>query len=125
MEIWTTGIIEAEVSDLFFKTRRFVQASLNTLCLEIYDEGAVAEIRIVFVINRDPITEFQRYNKKDKTLDIRVRINYDDFLTSSDTQRVRMFVDAMVTSIKKTTNPKDNEFDKELLSKVIDTIVLP
>jgi hypothetical protein len=124
MEIWTTGIIEAEVNDPFFRTRKFVQASLNALCLEVYNGGAVEKIRIVFVINRDPISEFRRYNKKDKSLDIRVKIDYNVFLNSLDIQRVRMFVDAMVTSIKKTTSPKGNEFDKELLSEAINTIAL-
>jgi hypothetical protein len=94
------------------------------LCSEIYNRGAVEKIRIVFVINRDPISEFRRYNKKDKSLDVRVKIDYDVFLNSSDSQCVRMFVDAMVTSIKKTTSPKDNEFDKELLTEAINTIAL-
>jgi len=124
MEIWTTGIIEAEVNDPFFRTRRFVQGSLNALCLEDHNGGAVEKIRVVFVINRDTISEFRRYNKKDKSLDIRVKIDYDIFLSSSDSQRVCMFVDAMVTSIKKITSPKGNEFNKELLSGAINTIAL-
>jgi hypothetical protein len=124
VEIWTTGIIEGEVNDPFFKTRKFVQTSLNALCSEIHTGGAVEKIRIVFIINRDPISEFRRYNKKDKSLDIRVKIDYDNFLNSVDGHRVRLFVDAMITSIRKITSPKDNEFNKELLSKAINTIAL-
>ena len=122
MIIWTTGIIEAEINASFFQTRRFVQDQLNQMLPNLYFGDAVEKIRIVFIINRDNISEYHRFSKKEKTLDIRVRISYDEFQNSSSIDQVRMFVDAMITSIGKVNSFQQTEFDKKQLVECIEHI---
>ena len=119
MIIWTTGIIEAEVNSAFFQTRKIVQDLLNELILNINFGNGVEKIRIVFIINRDSISEYHRFSKKEKTLDIRVRISYNEFRDALLPQQTKMFVDAIVTSISKINNFKQHEFDKDELIKLV------
>ena len=122
MILWISGIIEAEVNAAFFSTMNFVQSKLDKIASTTDLGGAIEEIRVVFVVNRDPVTEFRRFTKKDKTLDARVQINYDEFRYSSEVHRVKMFVDAMVGVIEKTVNFTAAEFDKTTLVDKLQTI---
>ena len=124
MILWISGIVEAEVGDSFFDTMTFVQSNLDAIAENANFGNAVEKIRIVFIINRDPTTEYRRFSKKDKTLDARVRINYDEFRDSSEAHRIKMFVEAMMGVIAKTTNFSQEDFNKQLLIMHLQKIVL-
>ena len=122
MILWISGIIEAEVNAAFFDTMKSVQKQLDEITSSNDFGDAVEKIRIVFIINRDPITEFRRFNKKIKTLDARVRIDYEEFLDSSSKKRIKMFVAALDTVLQKTQKFNESEFKKNKLMSLIDGV---
>ena len=124
MEIWTSGIIEAEVNAAFFTTRNTLQPQLNRIVSTNYFGDAVEKMLVVFIVNRDVITEARRFTRRDKTLSLSIRahINYAEFLESTDTHRVNMFIDAMKTMLRNTLNFDSTQFDKQLLIEKLDTI---
>lgn len=124
MIIWTTGIIEAEINSAFFQTRKIVQDRLNEFIPNLQFDSIVEKIRIVFIINRDVISEYHRFSKKEKALDIRVRISYDEFRNALLPEQIKMFADAMITSISKINNFQQHEFDKEKLIKLVRQIAI-
>lgn len=122
MIIWTTGIIEAEVNPVFFQTRKYFQSYLDEICSDIKAGDTVKKIRVVFVVNRDAISEFQRFSKKEQILDIRVRVPYEEFRDSSLSGRVVMFMRGLTASIDKVKVFKKAEFDKAELIRAIEAI---
>ena len=60
--------------------------------------------------------------QKTKSLEGRIRIDYEFFIQSSENQRVKMFIDGLVIMLQKTINFNTTEFDKEKLIKDIELI---
>lgn len=122
MTIWTTGIIESEVSAFFFQTRNFIQPQLNLL-IPLGDYGSsVEKIRVVFVVNRDDISEYVIFRKKEKILDIRTLIDYDRFRDSSPSHRVQMCIQSLNDAIGSFNKMEKAEFDKQELIRTISRI---
>ena len=122
MKIWTTGIIEAEVNPAFFTARNTLQPQLDEIASANYFGGSIEKTLVVFAVSRDDITEIRRFSKKNKTLSIRLIINYNEFLESDDSQRVSMFVNALQAALKNITNFNSSQFNKDLLIEKMNSI---
>jgi len=122
MILWISGIIEAEINASFFETMKFVQSKLNFIATNIDSGNAIQKIRIVFVINQDETSEYQKFIKKDKILDARVRINYDEFKAASRNERIEMFIKSIIKVLNKIKFSELEGFSKNLLVNTISNI---
>jgi hypothetical protein len=122
VKVWTTGIIEAEVNSAFFTARNTLQPQLHEIASANYFGDSVEKILVVFVVSRDDIKEIRRFTKKDKTLSIRLIIDYNKFLYCGDNQRVSMFVNALKVMLENIKNFNSSQFNKELLIEKLNSI---
>jgi len=122
MKIWTTGVIEAEVNSAFFTARNTLQPHLDKIASANYFGDSVEKILVVFAVSRDDITEIRRFTKKDKTLSIRLIIDYNEFLDCSDNNRVSMFTKALKAMLENIKSFSSSQFNKELLIEKLDNI---
>lgn len=80
------------------------------------------KILVVFAVSKDDITVIKRFTKKDKTISIRLIIDYNEFLKYSNSQRVRMFVNALKVMLDNIKNFNSFQFNKELLIEKLNNI---
>jgi hypothetical protein len=123
MILWISGIIEAELNVPFLSTMKFIQPRLNDVTTG-FDNDSIQKIRFIFILNRDPVTEYKRFNKKAKILDARVRIDYEEFRDSSDLHRVEMFINAIIVVIEKIEGTDTMGFSKDELINQLKEIAL-
>ena len=124
MKFWLSGIVETENSEAYRHARNATQAKLNALAIPVSDGVPVAEINAVFIINQDTEpSEFRRFVKKEKVLNARLRIAYGHFLSASETERVKLMLEALIRMIENTTNPADWGVEKTTLCQALTGII--
>lgn len=88
MELWIGGEISAEVADSFRAARGPVEKVINeSISKKNYSIDLNSWDCIAILRNDGAMKEIVKYSPKKKEMDFRLRINFDKFLSASDSER--------------------------------------
>ena len=102
MKFWMSGEIMADVGDAYRDARKDVEAHLNRRMSEI-DYGAglkeLAFIAMILSADGPPYKEIQKYSKRDKTAEFRLRIDHGTFKRAASHGQRSLIVEAVARAI--------------------------
>lgn len=103
MKIWMSGEVQSDVADDYRKLRKEIEQSLNAV-FSGRDYGAgLAEWDVIAMIFGDDgpkeYKEVKKYNKRDKSTEFRLRIDYQKFKHGDDAARRKLILDVLDHSL--------------------------
>src|SRR5437660_758652 len=105
MKFWMSGEIMADVSDGYREARNEVEDELNDQFRSLdYGRGLkeLAFIAIILPPAEDIYPEIYEYDKKDRTVEARLKLNHLDFRMAPDKEaRKRMLLDGVERAISR------------------------
>ena len=127
MKLWIGGILDTSIADIFSEIRNEIQHSIN-LKIEAEEYGlgiSTWDVVLVVLESRQP-KEHTRVAKASRETDVRIVIDYTDFLHGSTQQREAIIQGALVESIHRLSQKKIPDFDFTKLQKdVTEALRLP
>ena len=100
MKLWIGGEIEADVEESFRHARRDVQAAINDIISEkVYQVDLGGWDCIAIIRNDDCFDEICKYSKKTKEMDLRLKLDYKNFKSSSELERKQMLFAMLIRSL--------------------------
>jgi len=118
MKIWIGGILDASVADAFREIRNVMERSIN-LKIEAGEYGlgiSTWDVVLVALKSKQP-KEHTRVTKSSRETDIRIVIDYTDFLHGSIQQREAIIRKALLESIHRLSQKRIPDFDFIKLQK--------
>ena len=95
--------VESDVSQAYMELSNRIEASLNNgLLARGYGAGLVEWSFIGIILNDDTsryYKEINRYNKKDKTCEFRLKIDYKQFKEGDMKKRTKMLCESLLRSL--------------------------
>lgn len=122
MELWTSGEIQSDVGDDYRKIRNQAEQAVNALFSKNdYGSGLNRWVymAIIKAVETDDFKEIQRFNKKKKEVEFRLRIKHKDFLNASYDEKKKLFLESLLRSIQIMPEIGIKDFDFERLSNDI------
>jgi hypothetical protein len=99
LKLWVGGILDAEIGDSFRLLRNALEARINA-ALQGQDYGdALGTWDVILVVSSQPPAEYVRYSKRTKETDVRLVVNYDDFVQASGNERADLLAGALLKSL--------------------------
>ena len=127
MKLWIGGILDASVADAFREIRNAIQRSIN-LKIEAEEYGlgiSTWDVVLVALESKQP-KEHTRVAKYSRETDIRIVIDYINFLRGSTQQREAIIREALLESIHRLSQKRIPDFDFTKLQKdVTEALRLP
>src|SRR4051812_4417485 len=110
MKFWMSGEIMADVADAHREARNEVEEQLNER-FGARDYGRdlqkLALIAIIRPAGDDAYPEIYKYQKKDRTVEARLKINHEEFRGAKDkTERKQLLLDALERAIARMSELK-------------------
>jgi len=118
MKLWIGGILDASVADAFREIRNAIQCSIN-LKIEAEEYGlgiSTWDVVLVALKSKQP-KEHTKVAKSSRETDIRIIIDYTDFLHGSTQQREAIVREALLESIHRLSQKRIPDFDFTKLQK--------
>ena len=118
MKLWIGGILDASVADAFREIRNAIQRSIN-LKIEAEEYGlgiSTWDVVLVALESKQP-KEHTRVAKSSRETDVRIVIDYADFLHGSTQQREAIIREALLESIHRLSQKRIPDFDFTKLQK--------
>jgi hypothetical protein len=120
MRFWLSGEVMVDVADAHREARNEVENDLNNLFApRDYGRGLreLAFISIILPPAEDAFAEVYRYDKKDRTVEARFKINHLDFRMAADKAgRKRLLLDGIERAIARMGELKIDANHAQLLS---------
>lgn len=120
MKFWLSGEVMADVADVHREARNELESELNELfAARDYGRGLqeLAFISIILPPAEDAFAEVFRYDRKDRTVEARLRINHLDFRAAPDKAgRKRLLLDGVERAIARMGDLKIDADHAQLLS---------
>ena len=127
MKLWIGGILDASVADSFREIRNVILCLIN-LNIEAEEYGlgiSTWDVVLVALESKQP-KEHTRVAKSSRETDIRIVIDYTDFLHGSTQQREAIIREALLESIHRLSQKRIPDFDFTKLQKdVTEALRLP
>ena len=118
MKLWIGGILDASVADAFREIRNAIQHSIN-LKIEAEEYGlgiSTWDVVLIALKSKQP-KEHTRFARSIQETDIRIIIDYTDFLHGSAQQREAIIREALLESIHRLSQKRIPDFDFTKLQK--------
>lgn len=101
MILWIGGIIDSIIADDFRHLRNSVEEKVNTKIAAIDYGPGMSTWDVILVVSSTPPNEYVRYDKVDRETDVRLVINFENFLTAQNFERTKMIEQSLLNSIDK------------------------
>jgi hypothetical protein len=103
MKFWMSGEIQADVSDAFRPLCNRIEASLNDgLAGRDYGGGLLKWNYVAIILSDDGpkgYIEVNRYNKRDKSCEFRLKVDHDQFKDGDTKTRATMLCESLLRSL--------------------------
>lgn len=103
MQFWLSGEVQVDIADAYRAVRKEVEAALNE-ALGDRDYGPhVREwdfIAIIRELDHPDYDELKKYDRRDKSLEFRLKLNHEQFKAADELARRRMLMGALVRSAR-------------------------
>jgi hypothetical protein len=103
MKLWTSGEIDSTVGEKFRKTMILVEQEVNKILASCSYGDGLENWDLIYIISANPGKEKVSYSPKKRESDIRLNVNYTDFLLADDDKARKLFIDTLIISINKIT----------------------
>ena len=110
MKVFLGSEAERFADDIITPFRNSVNEKIQTILTENAGTGYGSDVELLCIITTCVSDEFLqnsgwkervRYSKKDKTTDLRLRIDYDKLLTSSKKEQYYLYLNNIIESIER------------------------
>lgn len=127
MKIWIGGEIESHIINLFRPVRNWVEQNLNEYISRYTFELEVEKIRMCFVMRKDFVTEYCKYNEKKKSTSILLNIDSDEFINSSEFEQRKIIFDNVISAINWLDRKNEEDLSplKKLLREFKEKYIIP
>lgn len=116
MEFFLGAELYADAGWRWAEVRDIVEPELNKLSTEDYGDDLLSIGIISLIFPEDHFEdgswkEMSLYSKKEKDADVRLKINYKQFCRSKKKDRLDIYIDHIIESIKTLENKVGKDFD--------------
>jgi hypothetical protein len=115
--------IQADVADAYMLTRKNIEATINENLSKCSLSENFVEWAFIAIVRREDHPDYQEIKKKHvkrKVLEFRLKIDYADFLRSSEPRRIELIINALKRCIALMEELGVSTEDRAKLSKVLD-----
>lgn len=128
MKIFLSAELEGKAGTYWSELEREIQPLLNKLESVSYGEELIYIGIISTILKKENLeggwkTEKKYYNKKLKEADIRLRIDYDEFVKAKQKERKKMYIDHILESIRIAGEKAKGDFKIEKLLEDVKRIL--
>jgi hypothetical protein len=103
MKFWFSGEIQGDVDDLYRAARKDVLLALQDAGAAERDFGPVEKWVLIGIVTPDDhpaYPEVQKYDRRDKCMEFRLKIEHARFKSTDDAGRRKLFVDCLLRSTR-------------------------
>lgn len=99
MRYWSSGEIESSIGDSFRKSMNILEEKINSLTNSKNYSNDVDSLDVIYIIVKDGGMQKYKYNSKTKELDLRVVIDYHNFLSATNSEQNFILINGLINAI--------------------------
>lgn len=108
MKYWSSGEIESSVGDSFRIAMNTLEEKINSLLSgESYKNDEVNNLDVIYIIIKGGGIEKLSYKPKSKELDLRIVIDFDEFLNALPNGQIEILVTGLLNGLEKVVKKKN------------------
>ncbi|MCW7471769.1 Imm44 family immunity protein [Leptospira kanakyensis] len=118
MKLWIGGELEAEIGENFRLSRNIVEKKINEFLKTVLYKVDFSDWDCIAIVrNDDNFQETYKYSKKKKEMDIRLKIDFNQFKTANHHEQESLIFKMLQRSLEILKNKVENTENLELLIK--------
>jgi hypothetical protein len=108
MKYWSAGDIDSSIYDSFFSARKITEEKINSLLSDkSYINDDVDNLDVIYIIVKEGATEKLSYKPKSKELDLRIVVDYNEFLNALPNTQIQLLVYNLLNALEKVVKIKN------------------
>ena len=119
MKLWTSGELQADISDAYRSVRKRIETSVNrAIEKRDYGGGLVQWNYLAIILSSDGpkgYNEVKRYNKRNKKCEFRLIIDHAQFKEGDATKKTAMVCESLLQSLSVLESMNIPDFNVSLL----------
>lgn len=108
MKYWSAGDIDSSIYDSFFSARKITEEKINSfLSDKSYINDDVDNLDVIYIIVKEGATGKLSYKPKSKELDLRIVVDYNEFLNALPNTQIQLLVYNLLIALEKVVKIKN------------------